>query len=73
MQAVANACGIQETLTSGLNESEVPQECEKKFGEDEELKQLVDGEICFKIYPFDDGMHYNFPFLSGPYLVSASI
>ncbi|KAJ8548266.1 hypothetical protein K7X08_030735 [Anisodus acutangulus] len=35
-----------------LTESEVPDEYEKQFDEDEELEQLLNGILCFKMYPF---------------------
>uniref|UniRef100_A0A7N1A2T2 Cytidyltransferase-like domain-containing protein n=1 Tax=Kalanchoe fedtschenkoi TaxID=63787 RepID=A0A7N1A2T2_KALFE len=56
IKAVADACGVEETLASELNEDEVPQECETKFSEEDELMQLINGEICFKIYPFDNAI-----------------
>lgn len=41
---------------SGLTESDTVDECEKQFSEDQELEQLINGEICFKVYPFSSGM-----------------
>lgn len=52
---MANACKVPGTFASGLTESEVPDECEKQFSEDEELEQLINGQICFKVYPFSSG------------------
>ncbi|KAL9682401.1 hypothetical protein QQ045_014198 [Rhodiola kirilowii] len=57
LNAVARACGVEDTLASELSEAEVPEECEKIFSEDEELKQLINGEICFKVYPFDGAIY----------------
>jgi hypothetical protein len=31
-------------------------EHETHFSEDQELEQLIDGKICFKVYPFSSGM-----------------
>uniref|UniRef100_A0A2N9F4G3 Cytidyltransferase-like domain-containing protein n=1 Tax=Fagus sylvatica TaxID=28930 RepID=A0A2N9F4G3_FAGSY len=52
LKAIANACRVPATFDSGLTESEVSDECEKQFDEDQELEQLINGQICFKIYPF---------------------
>lgn len=56
LQAIANACKVPGTFVSELTDSEVPDECEKQFSEDEELEQLINGQICFKVYPFLSGM-----------------
>ncbi|CAI9096135.1 OLC1v1032216C1 [Oldenlandia corymbosa var. corymbosa] len=52
IKAIANACKVQATFFSELTESEVPEEFETKFNEDEELQQVISGQICFKVYPF---------------------
>lgn len=39
-----------------MSESDVSDECEKQFNEDQELEQLINGQICFKIYPFGSGI-----------------
>lgn len=31
-------------------------EREKQYNEDEELEQLINGQICVKVYPFSNGM-----------------
>lgn len=56
LQAIANACKVPATFATGLTESDACNECEKLFSEDEELEQLINGQICFKIYPFSSGM-----------------
>ena len=44
-------------FVSDLTESDVSEDYEKEFSsEDEELQQLIDGEIYFKLYPFSSGM-----------------
>ncbi|KAG7563795.1 Cytidyltransferase-like domain [Arabidopsis suecica] len=58
IQAMAKACQISETLDSGLTESEVLNESETQFSEEEELEQLIDGQICSKIYPFSKAESY---------------
>ncbi|GLU04699.1 hypothetical protein SLE2022_218350 [Rubroshorea leprosula] len=52
LKAIANACKVPAIFDSELVESEVPEECEKLFSEEEELVQLINGQICFKVYPF---------------------
>lgn len=56
LKAIANACRVEATFVSNLTESEVSDECEKQYNEDEELEQLLNGQICFKVYPFSNGM-----------------
>lgn len=56
LQAIANACKVQATFVSHLTESDVSDDFEKQFTEDEELEQLINGQICFKVYPFSSGM-----------------
>ncbi|KAM7271087.1 hypothetical protein ACFE04_030301 [Oxalis oulophora] len=51
LKAIANACKVPGTYVSEVNESDVVDESEKKFNEDEELEQLIIGEIGFKVYP----------------------
>lgn len=55
-KAIGNACKVPSTFVSELTESEVPDECEKHFQEDQELEQIIGGQICFKVYPFSSGM-----------------
>jgi len=52
---MAKACQVSETLDSGLTDSEVLNESVIQFSEEEELEQLIDGQICSKIYPFSKG------------------
>lgn len=56
LQAIACACKVPGTFVSDLTESDVSDECEKEFNEDQELEQLIDGKISFKVYPFSSGM-----------------
>jgi len=55
LQAIAKACMVPATFDSGLTELDVSDECGKQFNEDQELEQLINGQICFKIYPFLSG------------------
>ncbi|XP_058769138.1 uncharacterized protein LOC131643002 [Vicia villosa] len=52
LKAIANACKVSSNAVPGMSESDVSDECEKQFNEDQELEQLINGQICFKIYPF---------------------
>ncbi|KAI5677468.1 hypothetical protein M9H77_08418 [Catharanthus roseus] len=56
IKALANACNVKANSALALTESEVPDENERKFDEDEELEQLLSGQICFKVYPFSSDM-----------------
>lgn len=38
-----------------LTDSEVHDEHKMKFNEDQELEQLINGDIRFKVYPFLSG------------------
>ncbi|KAM1170156.1 uncharacterized protein LOC126608806 isoform X1 [Malus sylvestris] len=57
LKAIANSCKVPGTFVSELTESEVPHECETNFSEDEELEQLINRQICFKVYPFSSEPH----------------
>ncbi|KAH6763053.1 Nucleotidylyl transferase superfamily protein [Perilla frutescens var. hirtella] len=56
LKAIAHACMVPTTFVSELIDSEVPEELEMQFNEDQELEQLINGQICFKVYPFLDDM-----------------
>ncbi|KAI7996943.1 hypothetical protein LOK49_LG10G01033, partial [Camellia lanceoleosa] len=56
-EVIANACKVPTTFVSELTESEDPDECVKHSDEDQELEQLISGEICFKVYPFSSETH----------------
>ncbi|EEF36070.1 conserved hypothetical protein [Ricinus communis] len=57
LKAIANASKVQATFVSDLTESDASNECEKQFSEDQELEQLINGQICFKVYPFSSVSH----------------
>ncbi|PIN23725.1 hypothetical protein CDL12_03555 [Handroanthus impetiginosus] len=52
LKAIAYACKIPATFDVELTDSETPDEYEMQFDEDQELEQLINGQICFKVYPF---------------------
>ncbi|KAI3674257.1 hypothetical protein L2E82_52469 [Cichorium intybus] len=53
-RAIADACKAQSSITfiSSLTEDEVPNVSEQYFEEDQELQQLIESKISFKIFPF---------------------
>ncbi|XP_019452428.1 PREDICTED: uncharacterized protein LOC109354400 [Lupinus angustifolius] len=50
LKSIANVCKVPATYVSVLSEPDVCDEYEKQFTEDQELEQLINGQICFKIY-----------------------
>lgn len=54
LKAIANASKVPVDVTPQVNESDVSTETEKLFNEDEELEQLLNGQICFKVYSFSN-------------------
>ncbi|CAN0857770.1 hypothetical protein LINGRAHAP2_LOCUS6917 [Linum grandiflorum] len=54
LKALAKACQVEQPSESPLSESDSFDVYEKQFTEDEELQQVIDGQICFKMYPFSD-------------------
>ncbi|XP_057961681.1 uncharacterized protein LOC131153412 isoform X2 [Malania oleifera] len=59
LKAIADSCKVPATFVSELTETELPDECEKQFSEDQELEQLINGQICFKVYPFSSDKDTN--------------
>ncbi|GJU90148.1 nucleotidylyl transferase superfamily protein [Tanacetum coccineum] len=53
-----DACKVSSSTTyvSDLTENEVPDVNEQCFNEDQELEQLINGKICFKVFPFSSGI-----------------
>ncbi|XP_022152326.1 uncharacterized protein LOC111020072 [Momordica charantia] len=52
LKAIANACKVPGTFVPDLTQSDLLDECETLFTEDQELEQIIRGEVCFKVYPF---------------------
>ncbi|XP_051148835.1 uncharacterized protein LOC127263707 [Andrographis paniculata] len=52
LKAIAYACKVPGTYVSELTDTEIPDDFEIQFDEDQELEQLINGQICFKVYPF---------------------
>jgi hypothetical protein len=40
------------SFQSGIHESEIPEESMERFNEDQELQQVIDGQVCMKVYHF---------------------
>ncbi|KAK6931544.1 Cytidyltransferase-like domain [Dillenia turbinata] len=59
IKAMAKACNTPAGPISDLTDSDAFDECEKQFNEDEELEQLINGLIGFKIYAFSNGITSN--------------
>ncbi|KAI3717531.1 hypothetical protein L1987_69214 [Smallanthus sonchifolius] len=57
LKAIADACNVSRStmLVSDLTEHEAPAVREQCFDEDQELEQLIQGKICFKVFPFSSG------------------
>ncbi|CAO2830121.1 unnamed protein product [Amaranthus hypochondriacus] len=55
LKAIGDACKAPVGFASELNILDVSTETEKLFSEDEELEQLLNGQINFKVYPFTSG------------------
>ncbi|KAL8549522.1 hypothetical protein ACS0TY_008380 [Phlomoides rotata] len=56
LKAIAYACKVPATFVPELTDSEIPDEFEMQFDEDQQLEQLINGHICFKVYPFSSDM-----------------
>jgi hypothetical protein len=52
IQAIADACRVSATIQSDLQEPEIPKESVEQFDEDQELQQVIDGQVCMKVYHF---------------------
>ncbi|XP_056696542.1 uncharacterized protein [Spinacia oleracea] len=52
LKAIAGASKAPIDFTPELKELDMSTERERLFSEDEELEQLLDGKICFKVYDF---------------------
>ncbi|XP_021753013.1 uncharacterized protein LOC110718482 isoform X2 [Chenopodium quinoa] len=52
LKAISGASKAPVDFTPALNELDISTERESLFSEDEELEQLLNGQICFKVYDF---------------------
>uniref|UniRef100_A0ACD5W273 Uncharacterized protein n=1 Tax=Avena sativa TaxID=4498 RepID=A0ACD5W273_AVESA len=60
LKAIADACRVSATIQTDVQEPEIPQESVEQFNEDQELQQVIDGQVCMKVYHFADPMEKNF-------------
>ncbi|CAO1947889.1 unnamed protein product [Urochloa humidicola] len=52
LKAIADTCRVSATIQSDIQEPEIPEESVEQFDEDQELQQVIDGQICMKVYHF---------------------
>jgi len=43
---------VSATIQSDIHEPEIPEESMEQFDEDQELQQVIDGQVCMKVYNF---------------------
>uniref|UniRef100_A0A0D9V4D7 Cytidyltransferase-like domain-containing protein n=1 Tax=Leersia perrieri TaxID=77586 RepID=A0A0D9V4D7_9ORYZ len=60
LQAIADACGVPATIQSGVQDPEIPKESSEQFDEDQELQQVINGQVCMKVYHLCDSLEKNF-------------
>ncbi|BAD82489.1 unknown protein [Oryza sativa Japonica Group] len=60
LKAIADGCKVPATIQSDVQEPELPKESVEQFDEDQELQQVIDGQVCMKVYHFSDSMDKNF-------------
>lgn len=59
---MADTCKVSATIQSDIQEPETPEESMEHFHEDQELQQVINGQVCMKVYHFD-GISNNQSFL----------
>lgn len=52
LQAIADGCKVPATIQSDVQEPELPKESVEQFDEDQELQQVIDGQVWMKVYHF---------------------
>ncbi|GLJ07051.1 hypothetical protein SUGI_0056560 [Cryptomeria japonica] len=55
LKGIATACNVSMDPLMELQENEIINEFKQSFDEDQELEQLISGQICMKVYSFDKG------------------
>uniref|UniRef100_A0A0E0JMQ1 Cytidyltransferase-like domain-containing protein n=1 Tax=Oryza punctata TaxID=4537 RepID=A0A0E0JMQ1_ORYPU len=56
LKAIADGCRVPATIQSDVQEPELPKESVEQFDEDQELQQVIDGQVYMKVYHFSDSM-----------------
>jgi len=49
LKAIGDACRVSVTIQSDVQEPEIPKESVEQFDEDQELQQVIDGQVCMSI------------------------
>ncbi|CAL4974639.1 unnamed protein product [Urochloa decumbens] len=52
LKAIADTCRVSATIQPGIQEPEIPEESVEQFDEDQGLQQVIDGQVCMKVYHF---------------------
>ncbi|CAO2198025.1 unnamed protein product [Urochloa humidicola] len=52
LKAIADTCRVSATIQPDIQEPEIPEEGIEQFDEDQELQQVIDGQVCMKVYHF---------------------
>ncbi|TVT99380.1 hypothetical protein EJB05_55268, partial [Eragrostis curvula] len=60
LKAIADTCKASATIQSDIQELEIPEESMEQFDEDQELQQVINGQVCMKVYHFADLVDKNF-------------
>lgn len=57
IKGIANACKVSMEPVREFLDDEVIEESEESYDEDQQLEQLLSGQICMKVYSFEKGIH----------------
>jgi len=57
IKGIANACKVSMEPVREFRDNEVIEESEESYDEDQQLEQLLSGQICMKVYSFEKGIH----------------
>jgi len=60
LKAIADTCSVSATIEQDIQEPEIPEESVEPFDEDQELQQVINGQICMKVYHFAAPLEKNF-------------
>jgi len=60
LKAIADTCRVSATIEQDIQEPEIPEESVEPFDEDQELQQVINGQICMKVYHFAAPLEKNF-------------
>lgn len=57
IKGIANACKVSMESVREFRDDEVIEESEESYDEDQQLEQLLSGQICMKVYSFEKGIN----------------